>query len=464
MARKIEQSVLDAIRKAVLECSNSASVSDIIAVLGDDIPLRTLQYRINYLVKINLLVRKGSGRWTIYSVPPITGVAHVVLPSITSKSEGLSISRAGSEVIQWLRKPLSGRHPVSYNHNYLDSYRPNVTRYLSESDRARLYEVGNPKSEPLPAGTYARHILNRLLIDLAWNSSRLEGNTYSLLETRRLIEFGEMAEGKDSAEAQMILNHKQAIAFLVDSAADIGFNRFTILNLHAILSQNLLEDSAAEGRLRYIPVNIEGSSFIPLGIPQKIEEYFDQILHTANIINDPFEQAFFIMAQLPYLQPFDDVNKRVSRLAANIPLIKYNFCPFSFTDVPADIYVDAMMGIYELNDASLLKDLFMWAYQKSALRYAAVRQSLGEPDKFRMKYQVELRAVIGLIVRELLGKKDAFTRIDKWSRENISPDHREQFRILAENELLSMHEGNFVRHHISNSEFHAWQGAWHGVR
>jgi hypothetical protein len=105
---------------------------------------------------------------------------------------------------------------------------------------------------------------------------------------------------------------------------------------------------------------------------------------TATAINDPFEQAFFVMVQLPYLQPFDDVNKRVSRLAANIPLIKCNLAPPSFTDVPRQTYTEAVLGVYDLNTIDLLKDVFMWAYERSAARYAAVRQSLGEPDPFRL--------------------------------------------------------------------------------
>ena len=86
------------------------------------------------------------------------------------------------------------------------------------------------------------------------------------------------------------------------------------------------------------------------------------------------------MVQLPYLQPFDDVNKRVSRLAANIPLIKTNLAPLSFTDVPVKTYREAMLGVYELKRIDLLKDVFIWAYERSASRYAAVRQSLGDPD------------------------------------------------------------------------------------
>ncbi len=99
--------------------------------------------------------------------------------------------------------------------------------------------------EAQPDGAYVKKTLNWLLIDLAWNSSRLEGNTYFLLDTTRLPELGEEAEGKERHEAQMILNHNEAIEFLVDSAENIGFNRHTMLNLHAILAGNLLPDPDA---------------------------------------------------------------------------------------------------------------------------------------------------------------------------------------------------------------------------
>ena len=185
----------------------------------------------------------------------------------------------------------------------------------------------------MPAGTYARQLLGRLLIDLSWNSSRLEGNTYSLLDTDRLIRQGTQSKGKDVLEAQMILNHKAAIEFLVESAPVIGFNRHTILNLHGILSDGLLADPTASGRLRRIPVGISGSTFSPLSVPQQIQECFELVLEKTEKISNPYEQAFFAMVQLPYLQPFEDVNKRVSRLGANIPFIKHNLCPLSFVEV-----------------------------------------------------------------------------------------------------------------------------------
>jgi fido (protein-threonine AMPylation protein) len=302
--------------------------------------------------------------------------------------------------------------------------------------------------------------LDRLLIDLSWNSSRLEGNTYSLLDTKRLIAFGKEAQGKDRVEAQMILNHKDAIEFLVDNADEIGFNRFTIRNLHGVLANNLLPDPQAAGRLRQIEVEIGQSAFRPLAVPQLIEECFNQILDTAMAISDPFEQSFFIMVHLPYLQPFEDVNKRVSRLAANISLIKANLVPLTFADVPKDLYVQATLGVYELNKVELLRDIYLWAYKRSAERYAAVRQSLGEPDPFRLNHRDALRQVVGTIVRDKLNRAAAFKYLETWTAENLVEDERDEFQRVAEDEILALHEGNFARYQVRPSEFDAWRKVW----
>jgi hypothetical protein len=361
----------------------------------------------------------------------------------------------------YLNQSINARKPVGYNREFLDSYRPNETFYLSEEQRAHLAQVGKPNFADQAAGTYAKQILNRLLIDLSWNSSRLEGNTYSLLDTTRLIELGEAAEGRDRLEAQMIVNHKDAIEFLVNEAEGIGFNRYTILNLHGILAQNLLPDPGAPGRLRRMGVGIGKSTFHPLELPQLIEECFNHLLDTATAIQDPFEQALFAMVQLPYLQPFDDVNKRVSRLSANIPFIKRNLSPLSFIDVPRALYTDALLAVYELNKVDLLRDVFIWAYERSAARYAAVRQSLGEPDPFRFKHKAALRQIVGEVVRGRMDRKAAAAYVAAWVEKNDIPEaEREKFRDMAEAELVSLHEGNFARYQIRPSEFEAWQQVW----
>jgi hypothetical protein len=232
------------------------------------------------------------------------------------------------------------------------------------------------------------------------------------------------------------------------------------LNLHGILAQNLLADEAAAGRLRRIAVGIEKSAFHPLEVPQLIEECFNQVLATANAIRDPFEQSFFSMVQLPYLQPFDDVNKRVSRLAANIPFIKGNLSPLSFTGVPRSSYTDAILGVYELNKVDLLKDVFIWAYQRSAERYAAVKQSLGDPDPFRQRHREALRQLPGDVVRGKMDRKMAAAYIAERVKNNVTAEDRATFREMAESDLLSLHEGNFARLQVRPSEFAAWRVAW----
>ena len=469
MARRIPEEALTAIEKAVQLRPEGADLPQIAGALNSLVPKRTLQYRLKYLVDVGRLVKEGDDRWAKYCMPPATPEKTPAAPpekapaAPAASAEGedaVPLSPASKEIRRYLSQGVAARKPVGFSREFLDSYRPKVTFYLSEAERAHLAQVGKPNFADQAAGTYAKQILNRLLIDLSWNSSRLEGNTYSLLDTKRLIELGEEAEGRDRLEAQMIVNHKDAIAFLVNEAEEIGFNRYTILNVHGILAQNLLPDPAAPGRLRHIGVGIEKSTFHPLELPQLIEECFNQLLATATAIQDPFEQALFAMVQLPYLQPFDDVNKRVSRLAANIPFIRRNLSPLSFTDVPRMLYTDAILGVYELNQVDLLKDLFIWAYERSAARYVAVRQSLGEPDPFRFKHSAALRQIVGEVVRGRMDRKTAAAHIASWVDKNIPEAERERFRDMAEAELLSLHEGNFARYQIRPSEFAAWEQVW----
>ncbi len=464
MARRIQEEYLLAIEGAALGHPEGMTAQQIRDALEPAPPHRTLQYRLRFLVDNKRLIMEGAGRSARYRAPRVISLslrATAGKPTVRPRLTVLPpLSEPGTEIRELVRRPLEAREPVGYDRAFLDSYRPNYTFYLSQAERAQLHEAGRPNIAEQPAGTHAKQILNRLLIDLSWNSSRLEGNTYSLLDTQRLIEVGEEAEGKERLEAQMILNHKEAIEFLVDAAEATGFNRYTIRNLHALLADNLLADPDAPGRLRRIGVGIQGSVFHPLEVPQLIEECFDQVLATASEIADPFEQAFFVMVQLPYLQPFDDVNKRVSRLSANIPLIRANLSPLSFEDLSRNLYTEAVLGVYELNRIELLRDVFIWAYKRSAARYAAVRQSLGEPDPFRMRHRTALREVVGAVVRGRMDKKQATAHVSAWTQEHIDQPEDEQFRGVAERELLSLHEGNFARYRIGPSEFEAWQEAW----
>jgi hypothetical protein len=464
MPKRIPEQELNAILAVMAAHPDGVPVRTIREGLPYELPTRMLQRRLALLVEQNRLVAVGRGKGRRYRAPVvITGQGHVTAGGATVEARGevyVPVSPEAQDIKQAVRAPIQNRQPVGYQRAFLDDYQPNVTFYLPVETRQRLLEMGRPPDGERPAGTYARTIYSRLLIDLSWNSSRLEGNTYSLLETERLLKLGEAAEGKDALEAQMILNHKAAIELLVEQAGEIGCNRYTILNLHALLADNLLADPQAGGRLRRIPVGIDGTVYHPLEVPQLIDECFQQILDTAAAIADPFEQSFFALVHLAYLQAFEDVNKRVSRLAANIPLIRGNLCPLSFVDVPERAYIDGVLGIYELNRIELLRDVFVWAYERSSAHYSAVRQSLGEPDPFRLRYRELVAELVATVVRAAMDKKAATALARQRAAEQVPPADQARFIEVVETEIMSLHEGNIARYRLRPAEFRAWRQGW----
>lgn len=347
------------------------------------------------------------------------------------------------------------RKPVGYQRDFLESYQPNRTWYLPEPLRRQLRKMGDTGQTRLPAGTYGRAILDRLLIDLSWASSHLEGNTYSRLDTRELIEHGRAAQGKAAIETQMILNHKSAIELLVENADTIGFNRFTLLNLHSVLSENLLPNPADEGRLRQHAVEIGKSVYRPLVVPAQIEEMLDLLLGKANHIADPFEQSFFVMVHLPYLQPFADVNKRTSRLAANLPLIRANLCPLIFLDVPEQAYSRAILGVYGMARVELLRDLYVWAYERSTQEYLAIKQGLAEPDPLRLAWREVIKQSVREVVRQP-GRAPLEVIEECLSKHELGADKGNVEALVVE-ELRRLHEGVLARYGLRPSEFSEWQ-------
>jgi Fic family protein len=368
------------------------------------------------------------------------------------------LSAQALEVRDHIRQPLQLRASVGYQRSMMEQYEPNHTAYLSPEQRERLWEQGRTalagQQPELPAGTYARQIFDRLLVDLSWASSRLEGNTYTQLDTQNLIEFGHVAQGKDTIETQMVLNHKAAIEMLIDNASEIGFNRFTILNLHAILSDNLIADPLASGRLRRREVRISGTSYTPLAVPQQLESSFDALLAKAAQIIDPFEQAFFAMVHLPYLQAFEDVNKRVSRLAANIPLLQHNLCPLSFVDVPVQAYIEGLLGVYELQRTELLASVFVWAYERSCQRYLAIRQTLGQPDAFRLQYREAIVQTVQAVVRgNLRGTPSDIAQV---AANLVGANSMQSLVEAVTVDLAHLYEGNVARYRLKLSELAGW--------
>lgn len=458
MPNKIRSKELDTIIRAVSLHLNGVGVDALLTQPGINFSRRTLQRRLAQLVMSGRLTTEGSGRGVRYKVAAFNAEMAFSFSLDASGEAYVPLSPEGSELRNYVRQPRQMRVPVGYNSELLASYHPNETFYLSKELRCQFRKIGTPEEAERPAGTFARDILHRLLIDLSWASSQLEGNTYSRLDTERLIDFGQAAEGKAAVETQMILNHKAAIELLVSEAGQAGFDRTTILNLHALLSDGLMADPRACGRIRQRLVEISGSVYLPIGMPQRLDELFTVVLDMAAEIVDPFEQAFFIMVHLPYLQPFEDVNKRTSRLAANIPLIRHNLCPLSFVDVPAQAYTDAVLGVYELQRIDLLRDVFVWAYERSCQQYLAVQRQLVPPDSFRLRYRKELTTAIkSLVTSQRPVTEEAAREVVPTAVADTDRDH---FVLMMLAELDNLYEGNAIRFGLRPLEVAAWRAAF----
>jgi hypothetical protein len=446
------------VQNAILVATEGVTLAELLT-RHPDLARRTVQRMIAKLIEAGQVIAVGEGRARHY----FRAGTHPDAGTRTIATEGfpgfIPVSADSLDIVAYIDQPVEARRPVGYQREFLDAYRPNATWYLSESLRRQLRTMGQTAEAEAPAGTYSRAILNRLLIDLSWASSHLEGNTYSRLDTRELIEHGKAARGKAAIETQMILNHKTAIELLVENVDSAGFNRYTLMNLHSALAENLLPNPADEGRIRQHAVDISKSVYRPLSTPQQIEDTLDLLLDKANRIHDPFEQSFFMMVHLPYLQPFADINKRTSRLAANLPLFRANLCPLTFLDVPEQAYSRATLGVYEMTRVELLRDLYVWAYERSTQEYLAIKQNLVEPDPLRLAWRDLIKHTIRDIV--LHPEREPLAGIVRVVSEQVPAHEQPEVQALVVEELRRLHEGVLARYGLRPSDYTAWK-AVHG--
>jgi Fic family protein len=466
MPKQITLQELDQVCSLIALHPEGLGVDALLTQMSNNTSRRTLQRRLSTLMQDQRIVSIGKGPATRYVLA--TTIAPCVAPEIATNCliqspraaylahiPGITLSVEGIDIRTHISQPREKRTLVGYNMAFLESYYPNYTFYLPESLRTQLHSMGRSPTQQAQAGTFARDILSRLLIDLSWASSKLEGNTYSWLDTERLIAHGQAADDKDALETQMILNHKAAIEYLVHNSEQVGIDPDTVIALHALLADGLMTDPLTVGRLRNCPVGIGGSVYQPLTVPQSIEELFGIILQMADEIEDPFEQSFFLMVHLPYLQPFEDVNKRVSRLAANIPLIRHNLCPLTFLDVPQQLYVDALLGVYELNRIELLRDVYFAAYHRSSQQYAATRREMAQPDTFRMRYRQALAEIIRNIIQNNQAVNENALR--QHLPASVAETDRPRFMTLVQEEFKCLHAGNAIRFGIRPLVFETWK-------
>lgn len=432
------------------------AISDIATHLDSKVTDRTLRRWLNTLIEEQLVLSFGEKKSRKYILSEKGFQKALSLQEKTIEHPNhLFFSDSSLEILQKIKTPIFSRDPCSYNANWLQNYIPNKSFYLPENLRTQMLKNSLAILDKLTADTYTKKIFNRLLIDLSYNSSRLEGNTYSLLETEKLVLEGRAADEKLDAEKLMILNHKEAIKYLVAGINRIELSIDNIKTMHYLLSENLVS-AEYSGKVRDDIVRITATTYIPLEDRQRLENYLQIIADKAIQIHDPFEQSFFLLAHISYLQPFIDVNKRTARLCANIPLIQNNLAPFSFNDINKDDYISAILTIYEFNDPGPLAELYAWSYARSCKNYKVTAESMGI-NEFRVRYRSLRKQLIGNIIRGCLTGKELENSIQEFARTKIEATDQEQFISDVQEDLENLENFKIFGMGVTEQEFKTWK-------
>ena len=244
---------------------------------------------------------------------------------------------------------------------------PNVDLLL-QSENLKLEDLQNDYSKnvsELTKNEYNKE-LERLAIDLSWKSSQIEGNTYSLLETERLIKEKEVAQGKSKEEATMLLNHKDALDFIIDNPDYLfPLSLSKIEDIHSIL----IKDLGIDRNIRKRRVGISGTNYKPLENELQIKEALISVCDLINGKSNVFEQALLALILISYIQPFYDGNKRTARIVSNAILINQKICPISFRTVDSIDYKKAMLLFYEQNNITVFKQIFIDQFKFAVKTY-----------------------------------------------------------------------------------------------
>jgi Fic family protein len=208
--------------------------------------------------------------------------------------------------------------------------------------------------------------MERLAIDLSWKSSQIEGNTYSLLETEVLLRENEEAKGKTAMEARMLLNHKEAIDFIVQEPSYL--EPLTVSKIEDIHSL-LMKDLEVARNLRRYRVGISGTNYKPLENEFQIKEALELTCQLINSKVNVLEKAPLALLMISYIQPFEDGNKRTGRIIANAILLAHGYCPLSFRTVDPLAYKKAMLVFYEINNITPFKEIFINQFEFAVNTY-----------------------------------------------------------------------------------------------
>lgn len=310
----------------------------------------TIKRMLSKLKEENLLIISGKGKSTKYIISPFYEVSYPI--DIEKYFEKEIDERIIREIFNFnliqetLEKfSLFTKNEIEKLDNLQNEFKSNI-KQLSEIAYKKEFE--------------------RLAIDLSWKSSQIEGNTYSLLETERLLKDKETASGKTKEEAVMLLNHKEAIDFIIENPDYlIPLSVSKIEDIHSILTKGL----DVEKNIRKRRVGISGTNYRPLDNEFQITEALSNMCKLVNQKENIFEKALLILILISYIQPFSDGNKRTARIVSNAVLINFNYCPISFRTVDPLEYKKAMLIFYEQNNIFNFKEIFINQFEFAVKTY-----------------------------------------------------------------------------------------------
>jgi len=340
-----EEQIIDFIKKAG-ECSSK----EIFDEIGLSVSYATLKRLLTKLIASNFISTKGQGKGTKYLISP---AYQVIQPIDIDKYYEKEIDERQIKEgfnFQIINDVLSKHSVFTENEliklNSLQEIFKNNISQLSENEYKKEFE--------------------RLAIDLSWKSSQIEGNTYSLLETEKLLKEKETAAGKTKEEAVMLLNHKDALDFIIETPDYLfPLSVSKIEDIHSILVKEL----DVERNLRKRRVGISGTNYRPLDNQFQISEALKDTCDLINKKSNVFEKALLALVLISYIQPFMDGNKRTARIVSNAILMNEKYCPLSFRTVDSIDYKKAMLLFYEQNNISNFKEIFIDQFEFAVNTY-----------------------------------------------------------------------------------------------
>jgi len=343
---KRQKEVLEFIRKNPK--TNTSAVLEFVIKSYEDTSRITIVRDLNLLLKGGLIKKQGKGRSVTYQ----ERIKNSFLEYI--------------DVETYFKKGPDERE-VGYKKFNLDVFN-NLKDILTKEEVGELRELNKKYQENIKklSKVALKKEFERLTIELSWKSSKIEGNTYSLIDTEVLIKENQEADGHKKEEARMILNHKLALDYIVKNIRK--FKKLSIRDIEDV-HKLIVGGLGVEGGMRKRLVAITGTTYKPLDNQYQIKEALKKMVDRLNKIKDPFSKALLVILLISYIQPFEDGNKRTARLIANAVLLADNACPLSFRSVNEVDYRKATILFYEQNNASFFKKLFIEQLKFSVKNY-----------------------------------------------------------------------------------------------